>query len=172
MIKSIHFLFLFFALLVLSTSSCNNGCRNVTCNNKGICYEGECLCEKWYSGIDCSLKFNRNYAGIYYGEFLYENGQRYRSKDSLELIASEIHPNRLMLLNGMYMEFDSDSTLVIPMQRIVEETDTFYAAGAGKHISGSIYFSYNHYAEFEPTSAANYFSLTTFSGELVQRGGE
>lgn len=169
MIKSFHFLFVFGIILVLNLSSCSNRCKNVECNNQGICYEGECLCEKWYSGTDCSLSFNRNYAGVYYGEFLYENGQRLRTLDSLELIASETRPNRLMHMNGLYMDFDSDSTLVIPMQRVIEETDTFYAAGSGKHISGRIYFSYSHYNDYRPESATNYNRITTFSGELVRR---
>jgi hypothetical protein len=48
--------------------TCNGNCgTNYTCNN------GECQCQQWYGGADCSVKFNQKLVGTYVGT-LYTNG--------------------------------------------------------------------------------------------------
>ena len=54
--------------VTIITFGCNSNCKDVGCNDAGYCYDGACICDKWYSGESCSLLFNRHYEGTYISE--------------------------------------------------------------------------------------------------------
>ncbi len=150
----------------LALTSCNRSCET-DCNGRGFCYESECLCDKWYSGESCELSFNRNYAGVYYGEASYQNGTRIRTADSIVLSAHPTIPNRLEEASGYHLILETDSTLTIPLQQVVADDDTFRIEGEGRHQVGVISFEYHRFStDSEP------MGMVGFSGELVDRSNE
>lgn len=58
-----------FTMLALSTalffSSCKDECKDVTCNNGGVCVEGACDCATGYEGSDCSTETRAKFVGTY-----------------------------------------------------------------------------------------------------------
>lgn len=126
-------------------SSCQDSCRNLECGNGGYCYEGECICPKWYSGKKCDLLFNRNYEGLYEGTY----ADHERSYPTELFIEADPIPNRLNLPTGVYMEFETDSTLVIPLQSVVDNQDTFLVMGEGSIALEVIDFTYREQQDTE-----------------------
>ena len=57
------------SVLALSTalffSSCKDECKDVTCNNGGVCVEGACDCAVGYEGTDCSTETRAKFVGTY-----------------------------------------------------------------------------------------------------------
>ena len=57
------------SVLALSTalffSSCKDECKDVTCNNGGVCVEGACDCAVGYEGTDCSTEIRAKFIGTY-----------------------------------------------------------------------------------------------------------
>ncbi len=56
-------LFLFFLLLLLTTVSCSQTdkidlCKNVVCENNGVCNEGFCDCKDGFKGKSCEININ------------------------------------------------------------------------------------------------------------------
>lgn len=166
-----HIILLIISLAIVGLfNACSNRCAADDCNNRGFCYEGECLCDKWYSGQHCDLAFNRNYAGVYVGEAFYANGGRMRNTDSLILEASQVFPNRLHEPEGMYLILENDSALIIPSQRIIQSGDTFWIEGTGRHEVGSINIEYTRYSEINSEAQVTTpVGLIRFSGSLIER---
>ena len=58
-----------FTMLALSTalffSSCKDECKDVTCNNGGVCVEGACDCASGYEGTDCSTEIRAKFKGTW-----------------------------------------------------------------------------------------------------------
>jgi hypothetical protein len=123
-----HFLISLFA--VIGVSACKDSCRKSHCENVSYCYNGECICAKWYSGDKCQLFFNRNYEGLYEGRET--EGVRSTAVQYF-LAADEKLPNRMNLEFEIYLDFDSDSTLVIPVQKFVDGKDTNWISGKGAY---------------------------------------
>lgn len=112
---------------MLFSFGCNN-CRKLDCQNGAQCYEGECLCEKWYSGESCDLTFSRNYAGAYYG--IIDSADRSYA-DTISFLSVQDIPNRLLIQTGIYAEFENDSQLIIPTQLLNYNNDTIPVQGFG-----------------------------------------
>ncbi|MEZ4722574.1 MAG: hypothetical protein R2813_11935 [Flavobacteriales bacterium] len=122
------------SLLLLATlytlESCGDSCRRTNCGDSGYCYEGQCICTKWYSGERCQLLFNRNYEGQYFGD---DEGVHGPKSLELNLEADQEIPNRMIVDYGFYMEFETDSTLTIPVQSLVLDKDTLVINGVGEY---------------------------------------
>lgn len=57
---------LFPVLLVSSLFGCQSDpCKNVSCINDGICFEGKCLCPEGYEGVNCETLQQATYDGNY-----------------------------------------------------------------------------------------------------------
>lgn len=119
---------------------CGDVCRKLECENGGTCHDGICLCEKWYSGDDCSLFFNRNYEGRYEADSPQRSHVNY-----LELVADDAVPNRLLITDGPYIEFYDDSTLTVPVQSFVFASDTVVITGDGRYYGEVIYVRYGEF---------------------------
>lgn len=139
--------------LALMFTACDNGCASLDCKHDGSCYEGQCLCTKWYSGEECQLQFNRNYEGVYVGT--YSEGDR-SQLDNLEVEAHYNVPNRMVLPNGVYFEFVDESLLVIPRQQFFHDDDTLTIEGGGNYSSEALHFFFGLDSDSD--------SLVSFSG--------
>ena len=63
--KNRSFLLTIFALfLILGFSSCDP-CKDVTCQNGGVCDEGDCICTDEYEGDNCETKKIAKFLGSY-----------------------------------------------------------------------------------------------------------
>jgi len=72
--------------LVLITSllfllSCGDNCKDVICQNEGVCDNGNCACEFLYEGMSCELETRENYLGIYIGTLTLDFGTNTSSQN-------------------------------------------------------------------------------------------
>lgn len=141
---------------------CDN-CRKSKCQNDGYCYDGECICEKWYSGDDCQLLYNRNYEGRYKG-VSYEDGRSVTKE--INVIADLILPNRLHLQSGIYYDLETDSSFVIPAQSYTYNSDTITIVGDGHYDTGFISYSFNE--QLDPLVSKPSSVLQAFEGERIE----
>ncbi len=130
-------------IVCLSLQSCDRQCTNTECFNNGSCYEGQCLCEKWYSGDQCELMFNRNYDGVYLGSFSTSSASLMSERlDSIVVIADDNIPNRLNIENSFYYELVSDTSIIIPSQRFYRSNELVQVEGYGSYNSELIKLSF------------------------------
>ena len=141
---------------------CNNLCKDNDCNEKGYCYDGACICDKWYSGEECSLQFNRHYEGEYIAEV---DEQSRVSFDSLRILSHHSIPNRIYALNGPYMDFVTDSTLMIPEQELFIDSNWITVMGSGKFDPDHLQFSYGKIGVYDPIGEV--VSIFLFSGKKL-----
>ena len=142
---------------------CNNPCRTLECENDGFCHEGECICQKWYSGDHCELKFNRNYAGKYYGRMVEANGAELRTNDTIELLAA-YNPNVLITSMGFDVEFDSDSSIVIEEQIVNTSNSNFEVEGTGKYDVDFILLDYSR-----KDTESGHVTTVRFEGNRIEK---
>ena len=134
-------------LLGLGLGACNDFCKETNCNDNGYCYEGACICDKWYSGEECDLMFNRNYEGMYVTE---ASPLSRMGADTLNIVAHSSIPNQVYANAGPYLEFVTDSTLVIPVQRIYSDSNWLTIEGKGKYGLDFIQFEYGLESNYDP----------------------
>jgi|GEM_PF-2333623 len=122
-------------------TSCRNQCKQVVCENESACYDGECLCARWYSGETCELPFNRNYAGEYTLTFSGDGAGRLQH---IQVIAADEEvPNRMHLISeGIYFDFENDSLIVIPEQNVYYNEEVAMVSGSGEFTLSSIELKY------------------------------
>ncbi len=137
-----QFIFALVAVAFMPLQSCDRQCRKMDCENDGRCHEGECLCEKWYSGDLCELFFNRNYVGVYEGSYLNNGPMVYRFQDSVVIEADENIPNRLHVDGNFYYDIVSDTALNIPEQSFLEDEIKYTVEGNGFYRVGWIRLEY------------------------------
>ena len=51
----IYFFITIFSLLLVVSACKKDSCRNILCENDGVCIEGTCKCPTGYSGVHCEL---------------------------------------------------------------------------------------------------------------------
>ncbi|OSZ81972.1 hypothetical protein CAP35_01505 [Chitinophagaceae bacterium IBVUCB1] len=51
------------AILVAHDACVKDKCRQVVCNNGGVCVAGVCACPAGYEGVSCSQMWNEKFAG-------------------------------------------------------------------------------------------------------------
>jgi hypothetical protein len=149
------------AVCLVMLSSCDRQCKKTECVNGGTCYEGECICEKWYSGDQCELFYNRNFDGVFVGSYGTGNSLLPRRLDSIIVVADATIPNRLNIQNSFYYELVSDSSLIIPTQTVYSADHVIRIEGTGKYKTDWIRLEY-----FQTSSDANGENTQTiiFSG--------
>jgi hypothetical protein len=144
--------YLIFLISSIITVGCNNLCKDNDCNDTGYCYDGACICDKWYSGEDCSLQFNRHYEGEYRAEV---DAQALLTMDSLRILAHHSIPNRIYTLNGPYMDFVTDSTLIIPEQDFLIDSNWILIRGSGKFDPNHLQYSFGEVDSYDATADAS-----------------
>lgn len=150
---------LFFGVM---TQSCFDQCRKVDCNNSGYCYDGACICDKWYSGERCDLMFNRNYEGLYQSntDLMARN-----EMDTIRFFAHQSIPNRVYTSGGLQIDFETDSTLIIHEQRLLIDSMAFSIEGSGKVGLDFYEIEYGLKGEYDPLDSRT--SIYNFSGTRV-----
>lgn len=54
------------AIATIGMSSCDtDACSDVTCNNGGICVDGDCVCATGYEGTNCDTEERADFIGSY-----------------------------------------------------------------------------------------------------------
>lgn len=137
----------------MSLESCDRQCKKTECFNNGDCYEGECICEKWYSGDQCELFYNRNFDGVFVGSYSSGEALLPRRQDSIVVEADAAVPNRLNIQTSFYYELISDSVLIIPMQAFYESDTLIRIEGSGQYNSDWLRL------EYKRTSSTEYGEL-------------
>lgn len=46
-------------------NACTDPCKDVTCQNGGVCDEGDCICATGYEGTDCGTEMRTKFLGNY-----------------------------------------------------------------------------------------------------------
>jgi hypothetical protein len=46
-------------------NACTDPCKDVTCQNGGVCDEGDCICATGYEGTDCATEMRTKFVGTY-----------------------------------------------------------------------------------------------------------
>jgi len=151
---------LLLALASLSICGCGDSCRKINCQNGGYCYDNACICEKWYSGDDCQLLYNRNYEGSYEGMSI-ESGRSVAKE--IIVIADPNIPNRLRMQSGIYFDLETDSSFLIPQQEFKYDSLYITIIGEGRYDIGFIEFSYGE-QENPLVNKPNYY-LEHFQGQ-------
>ncbi|GAB5540126.1 MAG: hypothetical protein Salg2KO_22290 [Salibacteraceae bacterium] len=133
------------------------------CGDNGYCLEGECVCDKWYSGPECRAAYNKDFEGEYFGTKTVATRGIQRS---FTLEADRIVPNRMEIVEAnIHLEFDSDTSFIIPLQGLIWEGDSLWVAGRGSYETEAIRFTLG---EQHPYSSNSEFwqdhVLITFSG--------
>ena len=139
-----------FLFVTIVTFGCNSNCKDVGCNDAGYCYDGACICDKWYNGESCSLLFNRHYEGTYISE---ANQMARIGIDSLIIQPDQNIANRITSLNGPFMDFVTDSTLAVPLQEIYINSQLISIQGKGKFGSDFISFDLKGLAALDSRKA-------------------
>ncbi len=75
--------FLFWSLL---TSCVKDNCRDVVCNNEGLCVDGHCACLSGYEGIQCEKRWHEKFTGTWYNEELVADSANEITSRSYRLI--------------------------------------------------------------------------------------
>lgn len=130
------------------------------CENGGNCHEGACVCPKWYSGENCQLFYNRNYEGIYTSTDPHSS-----TESKLVLTADAKEPNRLWAEEGYYLDFQTDSTLVIPEQSLVMDADTFEISGLGEYSMDHISLRFSEVLDPDALTSSPVRWLYKFTGD-------
>jgi len=126
--------------LILIIYGCGDQCRKVDCRDNGSCFEGACICDKWYSGDSCQLAYNRNYEGVYVGV---ETKEGISNKTELVVKSSDDYANRLLIVDGIYFEFFNDSIISVPLQSVLSDSGEILVKGQGISSEGEIDFWYD-----------------------------
>lgn len=50
---------------VLLFTQCTNNCKDVSCVNGSVCFDGECDCPIGFSGAECEQEFRANFLGTF-----------------------------------------------------------------------------------------------------------
>ncbi len=129
--------------LVLITSllfllSCTDKCKEVICQNEGVCDNGNCACEFLYEGMSCELEIRENYLGTYAGTLTLDNGTSTSSINTTLPIQKDGQPaDKLISGLGNFTITEKDK-FDIPFQ----ETDLI-TSGNVSTLEGSGSFSGN-----------------------------
>jgi len=46
-------------------NACDDPCKDVVCQNGGVCDEGDCICATGYEGTDCATEMRTKFLGTY-----------------------------------------------------------------------------------------------------------
>lgn len=148
--------------LGVMSQSCFDQCRKVDCNNSGYCYDGACICDKWYSGENCDLRFNRNYEGLFQSSM---DLMARNEIDTIRFFAHQSIPNRVYTTGGLQIDFETDSTLIIPVQELIIDSMQFSIEGSGQFGLDFYEIEYGLSGEYDPLDSRT--SIYNFSGTRV-----
>ena len=97
-------------------NSCNNGdgCEDTTCQNGGICVEGDCQCPDGYSGPNCEISSFNN------GVFVLHEGNFQAGNASLSFYSKDTE----VMSNGVFTSVNS-----IPLGDVVQSMEVYDGKG-------------------------------------------
>jgi hypothetical protein len=126
--KALRMLGLAMALFgAMTVSSCKKDpCKKVTCQNGGVCQDGNCKCNLPWEGSRCEVDARDKFVGSWRGTINCGGSPR---EMTFSITKSSTTPNRILIDNEIYGELTSSSTFDIPNQ-------TFDMDGTATTISG------------------------------------
>jgi hypothetical protein len=114
--KALRILGLAMALFgAMTVSSCKKDpCKNVTCQNGGVCQDGNCKCNLPWEGSRCEVDARDKFVGSWRGTVNCGSGPR---EMTISITKSSVTPNRI-IIEDIYGELTSSSTFDIPTQTV------------------------------------------------------
>ncbi|MEM7655838.1 MAG: hypothetical protein AAF399_06895 [Bacteroidota bacterium] len=139
-------LFLMLGLVLLANSCREDPCEGITCQNGGICLDGNCDCIPGFIGDFCQFFDPRQYFGTYRAEYTNCVSTNENHRVLIEEVAN--NPGNLAIINlGDYAcpsgEFRveaeiSGNSLTIPEQEVDCGVIVYTIAGSGTLTGGTI----------------------------------
>jgi hypothetical protein len=116
-IKALRILGIAVALIGALTLSSfkKDPCKNVTCQNGGICQDGNCKCNLPWEGSRCEVDARDKFVGSWRGTINCGGGPE---EDVFSITKSSTRATRIIINNDIYGELTSSSTFDIPTQTV------------------------------------------------------
>jgi len=115
--KAVRILGLVMALFgAITVSSCKKDpCKNVTCQNGGVCQDGNCKCNLPWEGSRCEVDARDKFVGSWRGTINCGSGPE---DDAFSITKSSTTATRIILGDRIYGELTSSSSFDIPTQTL------------------------------------------------------
>lgn len=138
--KSLRFLGLAISFVALALTGCKDPCKDVACQNGGVCDEGACICAIGYEGENCETSQRAKFIASYnVDESCNQTGN---FNYSITIATSAVSVNNVVI-NNFYGVGASVSGVVngssinIPNQTVNAQGNAFTFSGSGQ-INGNI----------------------------------
>jgi hypothetical protein len=140
--KALRMLGLAMALFgAMTVSSCKKDpCKKVTCQNGGVCQDGNCKCNLPWEGSRCEVDARDKFVGSWRGTTNCGGGPE---EEVFSITKSGTTPNRILINNNIHGELTSSNTFDIPTQTVNVENTAVTVSGRGNLNGNQLTLTYN-----------------------------
>ncbi len=140
--KALRILGLAMALFgAMMVSSCKKDpCKKVTCQNGGVCQDGNCKCNLPWEGSRCEVDARDKFVGSWRGTINCGGGPE---EEVFSITKSSATPNRIIIVGEFYGELTSSNTFDIPTQTVNVEGTAVTVSGRGNLNGNQLTLTYN-----------------------------
>jgi len=139
--KALRILGLAMALFgAMTVSSCKKDpCKKVTCQNGGVCQDGNCKCNLPWEGSRCEVDARDKFVGSWRGTINCGSGPE---ETTISITKSSVTPTRI-IIEDIYGELTSSNTFDIPTQTVNVEGTAVTVNGRGNLNGNQLTLTYN-----------------------------
>ncbi len=139
--KALRILGLAMALFgAITVSSCKKDpCKKVTCQNGGVCQDGNCKCNLPWEGSRCEVDARDKFVGSWRGTINCGSGPE---ETTISITKSSVTPTRI-IIEDIYGELTSSNTFDIPTQTVNVEGTAVTVNGRGNLNGNQLTLTYN-----------------------------
>jgi len=127
--------------LMIGFTACKDECKDVNCQNGGICDAGDCTCADGYEGTRCESEMRAKFIGVYNAN---ENCTGFGIDNfQINVATSSTGIKNIIITNffgaGLSVSATiSDNAVSIPNQTVVDGIGNAYTLSGGGQLSGNI----------------------------------
>jgi hypothetical protein len=142
--KALRMLGLAMALFgAMTVSSCKKDpCKNVTCQNGGVCQDGNCKCNLPWEGSRCEVDARDKFVGSWRGTAQCTGGDG-PEEEVFSITKSSVKSERI-IIGDIYGELTSSSTFEIPTQTVNVRGIAVTISGRGNLIGNQLTLTLNY----------------------------